>query len=219
MLSFLDAKTMAKTLRSALAKRDIDITHSECLELVAKQFGLSDWNVLAAEIARAQSHLPALPSGWYRTGTSDPSLHAMKVDPDNPAGFTITSLAAEQAIADRFAALGRTIPAADYRGGSVALSARLKGEDCVRAFIWLRVDAEQPGLTLAFDNLGNRAKDGMVSDTFDWTRRAIVLPVEEDAARIVYGVGLVGIGRLWLRDIEIRHAQRGARPGDDPVAA
>ena len=219
MHSFLDAKSMAKTLRAALAKRDITITHSESLELVAQQFGLSDWNVLAAQIAKAQSHLPALPSGWYRTGTSDPSLHEMKIDPDNPAGFAIASLAAAPAIADRFASLGRTIPAADYRGGSVALSVELKGADCDRAFIWLRVDAEQPGLTLAFDNLANRPKDGMLADTFDWTGRAIVLPVENDAARIVYGVGLIGVGRLWLRDIEIRHAERGTRPGDDPVVA
>jgi hypothetical protein len=219
MLSFLDAKTMAKTLRSWLARRDIDITLSESLELVAQQFGLSDWNVLAAQIARAQAHLPALPAGWYRTGTSDPSLHQMRVDPENTAGFTIESVVGAETIADRFASLGRTIAAADHRGGSVALSVMLKGEDCDRAFIWLRVDAEQPGLTLAFDNLAHRTRDGMLSGTFDWVRRSIVLPVEDDAARIVHGIGLIGTGRLWIRDIAIGPAERGADPGSEPVAA
>jgi hypothetical protein len=45
-----DAKTMAKTLREALAARDLAISHSEALEIVARQFGLANWNVLAAKL-------------------------------------------------------------------------------------------------------------------------------------------------------------------------
>jgi hypothetical protein len=216
MHSFLDAKTMAKTLRAALARRDIVITHSESLELVAQQFGLSDWNILAAQIANARSHLPALPPGWYRTGTSDPSLHEMSVDPADSAGFKIESLADASLIAGRFASLCRTIRADDYRSGSIGLSVELKGEACDRAFMWLRVDAEQPGLTLAFDNLG---QNGMLFGTFDWTRRSIVLPVEGEAGRILYGAGLVGTGRLWIRRLEIGPAARSSRSGDEPIAA
>ena len=52
MHSFLDAKTMARILRQALADRGVAITHSESLELVARQFGLADWNTLAAAIER-----------------------------------------------------------------------------------------------------------------------------------------------------------------------
>lgn len=50
-----DAKAMAKTLREALAGRGTPITHSEALEIVARQFGLPDWNVLAARIGRADA--------------------------------------------------------------------------------------------------------------------------------------------------------------------
>lgn len=53
MRSFLDAKAIAKSLKSALTSRDVPITHSEALELVAKQFGCDDWNVMAARIAAA----------------------------------------------------------------------------------------------------------------------------------------------------------------------
>lgn len=53
MRTYLEAKTMARTLRSGLAKLDIDISHSQALELVAAQFGVSDWNVLSARIAQA----------------------------------------------------------------------------------------------------------------------------------------------------------------------
>lgn len=50
MRTFRDAKAMAKSLRTALAQKNIDLTHSECLELVASQFALDNWNILAARI-------------------------------------------------------------------------------------------------------------------------------------------------------------------------
>ncbi len=50
MRDFRDAKTMAKTLREALAARDIDIPHSQALEIVARQFGVETWNILSAKI-------------------------------------------------------------------------------------------------------------------------------------------------------------------------
>lgn len=50
MRTFRDAKAMATSLRKALGHRGVDISHSESLELVAHQFGLDNWNVLAARI-------------------------------------------------------------------------------------------------------------------------------------------------------------------------
>ncbi|WP_410318544.1 glyoxalase superfamily protein, partial [Klebsiella pneumoniae] len=51
MRTFHDAKAMAKSLRQALATKNIEISHSDGLELVAAGFGLGNWNVLAAKIA------------------------------------------------------------------------------------------------------------------------------------------------------------------------
>lgn len=47
-----DAKAMAKALREALASRELTISHSEALEIVASQFGLANWNILSAQIDR-----------------------------------------------------------------------------------------------------------------------------------------------------------------------
>src|SRR5205823_1561937 len=52
MRDFRDAKTMAHTLR-ALAARDIKITISQSLELIAEAFGVADWNTLSAAIRAA----------------------------------------------------------------------------------------------------------------------------------------------------------------------
>ncbi|HEU4779800.1 MAG TPA: glyoxalase superfamily protein [Steroidobacteraceae bacterium] len=50
MRTYLQSKDMAKSLRESLAELDIDLNHSQCLEIVAKQFGFHDWNILASKI-------------------------------------------------------------------------------------------------------------------------------------------------------------------------
>ncbi len=58
MRDFRDAKAMAHTLRDALKAKEIETTHSECLELIAKSFGYDNWNILSAKIEAAQSRTP-----------------------------------------------------------------------------------------------------------------------------------------------------------------
>ncbi len=50
MRDYRDAKAMAKALRVALASRGTSITHSEALEIVARQFGMASWNIMSAKI-------------------------------------------------------------------------------------------------------------------------------------------------------------------------
>lgn len=58
MRDYCDAKAMARSLREALAARDVTLTHSEALEIVARQFGQASWNVLAARIAATSAAVP-----------------------------------------------------------------------------------------------------------------------------------------------------------------
>lgn len=53
-----DAKAMAKAMREALAERGLTIGHGEALEIVARQFGLGNWNILSAQIEREQAVSP-----------------------------------------------------------------------------------------------------------------------------------------------------------------
>lgn len=50
MRDYRDAKAMARHLREALAHKGVSLGHTDCLELIARSFGLKDWNVLAAMI-------------------------------------------------------------------------------------------------------------------------------------------------------------------------
>ena len=55
MRDFRDAKAMAQTLREALKGKSVSISHSESLELIARSFGLPDWNYLAAKIQASEA--------------------------------------------------------------------------------------------------------------------------------------------------------------------
>src|SRR5262245_1917014 len=50
MRDYRDAKAMAQTVRAFLADHSVKITNSQSLELMAKAFGVADWNTLAAAI-------------------------------------------------------------------------------------------------------------------------------------------------------------------------
>ena len=57
MRDYRDAKSMAHTARAFLADRGLKITNSQSLELMAKAFGVADWNTLSAAI-RGESGMP-----------------------------------------------------------------------------------------------------------------------------------------------------------------
>jgi hypothetical protein len=65
MRDYRDAKAMAQTVRAFLADHSVKITNSQSLELMAKAFGVADWNTLAAAI-RGEVTAP-------RTGVVTPS--------------------------------------------------------------------------------------------------------------------------------------------------
>src|ERR1700689_508294 len=50
MFTQKNAKTMAKSLRDSLVDRNVSLSHSTCLEIVARQFGFEDWNTLSAKL-------------------------------------------------------------------------------------------------------------------------------------------------------------------------
>lgn len=208
MLSYGDAKAMAKVLRKALGERGIEISHSTSLELVARQFGLADWNTLAARLT-ADGDGPArpVPEGWH-VGGSAPERYWMGAE--DVAGGRVLVIAwrgGEAATAhpeQQFGTLMQSFAAEDYRGRRLQLTAELKAEAVAgAATLWMRVDGPA-GQTLAFDNLEKRTQDGVLTGTKGWTERRIVLDVAEDAASVHFGFYLRGAGTAWLRRVDLR---------------
>ncbi len=202
MPSFSDAKSMAKALRLALAERHVPLSHSDCLELVARQFGCADWNVLAARIeaARPQEAELRLPRDWAITGQTDRSRYRAGIDPAAPGVALIESrLPRDAALADdSFASLMQSIRANAFRGARIRLTAELRTEEAEAGSIWLRVD-DAAGRVLAFDNMLRGRKKAALRGTTGWSARSVVLDAPEAAATIHYGVLLKGHGKVRAR--------------------
>jgi hypothetical protein len=81
------------------------------------------------------------------------------------------------------------------RGQRVAMRAWIRTENAESARLWLRIDASDR--ILALDNMEHRS----VSGTTGWLLYEIVMDVPEDATTLVYGVLLVGTGRMDVDDV------------------
>ena len=58
MRTYKDAKTVAKSLSESLTARNVLLSHSECLEIVARVAGFADWNTLSAKLGVESGKLP-----------------------------------------------------------------------------------------------------------------------------------------------------------------
>lgn len=194
MKSFPDPKPMAKALRSALEARGVELTHSEALELVAKQLGFDDWNTLSARLDRIPNL--TMPEGWGRAGGGE-EHYAVGVNLADPASPAII-----QSLADLpsggFASMVQTVRAKEFREKRMRFSAEVRATEVDGgAAIWMRVD--RPGASI-LDNLSDRPPEfGPLQGTTDWTRREIVIDVPLDADSFHFGPMLTGTGRCEAR--------------------
>lgn len=207
MRTFRDAKAMAKTLRQGLSERSIDLSHSDCLELVARQFGLADWNTLAAAVNRKHNgNTLRLPEGWAISGANS-QAYDMGVDEAEGVALIRCKYAADDpAYTDRtngFGTLMQSIAADAYLGKRLMLTAKLKAEDVDgAATIWMRIDGIRKD-SLGFDNMEARGANGVLRGTMDWSTRRVVLDVPDEAESIHFGFYLRGTGSAWARDFDL----------------
>ncbi len=207
MHSFLDAKAMAKVLRQSLVARGVAVTHAECLEMVARQFGLANWNTLAAQIQAAQAGCDALPlpRGWSVTRQTEQRFYRLGLDPAEPGTALIESRVGRNGVNDlngHFAVLMQSVAAGPFHGQRLRLSASLRTQDADGGALWMRVD-RAPGDVLRFDNMMQRRKHGPLRGTAGWTGRSIVLDVAEDASSVHFGFLLQGYGSVRARALKL----------------
>jgi ATP-dependent Lon protease len=81
MRDFRDAKAMAQTLREALKTKSVSVTHSESLELIARSFGLPDWNYLAAKIQASEPAAHAAVTPMPAAAASMPAQAGVPIVP------------------------------------------------------------------------------------------------------------------------------------------
>lgn len=226
MRTFVDAKAMAKTLRQSLQQRDIDLSHSDCLELVAQQFGLANWNVLSASIDAVQKEKLSLkfPEGWLAHTTTDPEFYRYGLDPQNENTLliecTFNRTAGVELSGIRQAALFQHVSAESFRRKRLRFAVQLKSIDVDRGALFLRI-FDQSNRELRWEQM-NLNDDLKVSNGLkplvgkhDWTLKEIIMDVPGDAALIRFGIFLEGFGQLRARDIEFGRAGWGVKANTD----
>lgn len=202
MHSFMDSKLMAKLLRQALAERSIDVSHSDCLELVARQFGVANWNILSARIDAATNAVDVIPEGWIQSGRS-PRRYRLGIDRTLGAAWIESKpeLSAELTNED-FCTLMQAVDAAAFRGKRMRLRTSLKAVGVDGGVtIWFRVDG--PLGSLRFENLERYRSGGPLTGDTDWTERQITLDVPDEATTLNYGFFVKGRGRGLARGFEL----------------
>ena len=198
MHSFMDAKLMAKLLRQGLADRQIDLSHSDCLELVARQFGLANWNILSARIEAVHAKGDGdLPAGWIKSGKS---TRFFRTGLDATIGAAWVESRPEHAELirdDDHCTVMQSVDATSFRGKRVRIASDLRAENADGVTIWFRIDG--PMGSLRFENLERYKAGGPLTGTTDWTTRSITLDVPEEATSLNYGFYVKGNGRGWSR--------------------
>lgn len=228
MPTITDAKAMAKALEAALRGRNIAVSHGECLDIVSRQFGLKDWNVLSARAKRDEAAARRRAEelrGWgfqaEHAGAYDHGADDDDRDPDRgTALIRLDPVAAARPYPNLARAFGtylQTVSAVPFRARRLEIRARLRCEGVTHgATIWARVDG-MPGHTFAFDNLKG-ARSGWLFGEAPWTARSIVIDVPGDAITLHFGFFLKGSGSLWAADFSIGDADASAQITAPPVA-
>lgn len=209
MHSFMDAKLMAKLLRQGLAERNVSLSHSDCLELVARQFGLANWNILSARIDLADADMRPLvmPEGWLDASVNRDGYFRMGLDPDRLGCAMIQSTPVAYHARDaQFGSMAQIISAEPYREAAVRVACELSCRDLDGGVtMWMRIDDAQ-GRKLRFENLLDRP--GIAArGSEDWKGFAITLDVPATAESIYFGFLLTGRGTGWARNFTVGAAE------------
>ena len=98
---------------------------------------------------------------------------------------------------------GISLDAKRFKGKNLEFTALIRSEDATSASIWLRVD-DANGRTVFLDNGMNRALSG----TRDWQEFSVVLPVPDNADKIVAGLLLSNAGSMQITAPEFRETDK-----------
>ena len=170
----------------------------------------SSAEVIAHERAAAASaavQAPILPPLW-RVGGSAPQAYEFSLSPSAAfegnygASIRLTGIAESKR---DFGVLAQAAKAERWRGQRVAMRAWIKTENAESAQMWLRIDGVDH--LIAMDNMDHRAIVG----TTGWGLYEIVMDVPQEAATLVYGVFLVGGGRVDFDNVQFLQAPVGAK--------
>jgi hypothetical protein len=157
----------------------------------------------------------AAPAGWHKNGRN-PENYVVGVDSNEQFGGMPSAYV--KSVSDAkgsFGGMMQTISAENYAGKRVRLSGWMKTQDANDGggHLWLRIDGQERGQMLGFDNMDNRPVKG----TADWQEASIVLDVPQGARALAYGFFVSGAGKMWVSGQTIQPVGADIATTDMPV--
>jgi hypothetical protein len=141
------------------------------------------------------------PAGWAKNG-SKPGSYVVGVDQNETwAGLPSAYVQCTDSSTDGFGGMMQTNSADDFLGKRVRLSGWVKTENANDGggHLWLRVDGQQRGASLQFDNMDRNPVKG----TTGWQQYSVVLDVPPEASALAYGFFVQGGGKMWVSGTKI----------------
>jgi hypothetical protein len=142
------------------------------------------------------------PAGWGKNGRKA-ELYVAGVDSNETWGGMPSAYVQSltPTVEGGFGGMMQTTSAENYVGKRVKLSGWIKTENANEGggHLWLRIDGQERGQTLGFDNMDNRPVKG----TTEWQEASIVLDVPSGARALAYGFFVSGGGKMWVNAQQI----------------
>lgn len=136
--------------------------------------------------------------GWFKAGNKPDSY---KVGLDNTIFKTGGSSAFIKSIEkkiDGFGTLMQKCKAQEYLGKRIKMTGFIRSNNVSDwAGMWMRIDSKLPKRSLIIDNMEDRPIRG----DNDWIKCEIILDVPKESGNILFGVLLMGTGKVWFDNI------------------
>ncbi|TDQ66167.1 hypothetical protein ATL17_0153 [Maritalea mobilis] len=191
------AKALAKRLRQSLKQRDIDLSHSQCLEIFSELTGEISWNHLNAKLNTNRDR-DSLPYGWFAHGEYLSSCYQFAFE---EASRTI-SIECEKQRPRTYATLMQFFSADRFKDEALKFSGKIKTKDADSACLWMRADGADREV-LAFDNMQTPELDRSIKGDSNWQDVAIELFIPKETEKVFFGVLLSGKGKASFRNLKM----------------
>jgi hypothetical protein len=143
----------------------------------------------AAAVPEAPAPVPGVtttaPAGWFKNGMN-PGDYVVGVDQNQsyngqPSAYVKSIVGSPSG----FGGMMQSTSAAEYAGKRIRYTAWVRTEDANEGggHLWFRIDGQQSGQTLGFDNMDKRPLKGTTS----WQQQSIVLDVPPEARALAFG--------------------------------
>ncbi len=146
-----------------------------------------------------------VPKGWH-FGAMNTSLYETGIDNSTfESGHSSVYIKSNNTDTKEFGNIMQAINAENYLGKRLRLTGYIKSENVTGSCqMWMRIDGQSRGESLAFDNM----QDRQIKGTTDWKQYSIVLDVPANSRIINYGALIVGTGKMWIDSFKIEEVNK-----------